>query len=231
MASSVPPVALVPAPARGVWRLGKASGPLQYNQIEPETISGSSAGRFSLFTYGTLYCTSSPTGCYAEALAGFRVEPYMRSLMSEADNPAQTGGKMRIGHLPSSWREERILVRFEPTAESRFLDVDADATREVLADELRNVLSEWDVKPPLTDDHIYGGDRKIARQIAAWSVAQRTADQHQLVQGIAYRSGYGGRRCWAIFSGTGLTEVERRPILAESVELQEVAREYGLTVW
>lgn len=37
-----PPVALVTAPERGVWRLGKSSAPLKYNQVEPETIAGSS---------------------------------------------------------------------------------------------------------------------------------------------------------------------------------------------
>ncbi|MGV9248656.1 RES domain-containing protein [Streptomyces sp. NPDC003710] len=230
MTSSVPPVELVPAPERGVWRLGKASAPLRYNQIEPETITGSSAGRFSLFTYGMHYCASDPTGCYAEALAGFRVHPNMRHLMS-ADGSADKPDQMRLGHIASSWRQERILVRLKPAAEARFLDVDADATRQVLADELKSELSEWGVTPPLTDNHIHGRDRRIARQIAAWSVAQRNVAGHRLVQGIAYRSGYGGRRCWAILSDTDMVEVERRPILAESMELQEVAREYGLTIW
>jgi hypothetical protein len=223
-------VALVPAPDRGVWRLGKVSAPLRYNQIEPETITGSSAGRFSLFTYGMLYCASDPAGCYAEALAGFRVDMSMRQLMSGQGGVPQSE-QMRLGHLASSWRQERILVRLQPAPEARFLDVDADETREVLADELKGDLSEWDVQPPLEDHHIHGRDRRIARQIAAWSVAQRNEAGHPLIQGIAYRSGYGGRRCWAILSTTELTEAERRPVLAESVELQEVAREYGLTVW
>ncbi|MFF5004937.1 RES domain-containing protein [Streptomyces phaeochromogenes] len=230
MSSSAPPVALVPAPERGVWRLGKGSAPLRYNQIEPETINGSAAGRFSLFTYGTLYCASDLAGCFAEALAGFRVDPRMRSLMS-GDEEVPGPQPMRLGHLASSWRQERILVRLMPAAEARFLDVDAEETREVLADELKGDLSEWDVQPPLEDHHIHGPDRRIARQIAAWSVAQRNSAGHQLIQGIAYRSGYGGRRCWAILSTTELAEAERRPVLAESVELQEVAREYGLTVW
>ncbi|MFJ8004063.1 RES domain-containing protein [Streptomyces fagopyri] len=230
MPSSVPPVALVPAPKRGVWRLGKGNSPLRYNQIEPETITGSAAGRFSLFTYGMLYCATDPAGCYAEALAGFRVDPQMRQFMATDEEDARPQ-QMRLGHLASSWRQERILVRLRPAAEARFLDVDAEETRKVLADELKGDLSEWGIDAPLEDHHIHGQDRRIARQIAAWSVAQRNSAGHQLIQGIAYRSGYGGRRCWAILSTTELTEAERRPVLAESVELQEVAREYGLTVW
>lgn len=230
MPSATPPVALVPAPERGVWRLGKGNAPLQYNQIEPDTITGSAAGRFSLFTYGMLYCASDPAGCYAEALSSFRVDPHMRELMSGDEEPSRPQ-QMRLGHLASSWRQERILVRLKPAAEARFLDVDAEETREVLADELKGDLHEWGVEPPLEDRHIHGRDRRIARQIAAWSVAQRNSAGHQLIQGMAYRSGYGGRRCWAILSTTELTPVEHRPVLAESVDLQEVAREYGLTVW
>ncbi|MFE9816610.1 RES domain-containing protein [Streptomyces sp. NPDC005773] len=228
MTVSVPPVVLACAPDRGVWRLGKASAPLKFNRVEPETIGGSSAGRFSLFTYGMLYCASEPTGCYAEALAYFRVHPEVRSLL--ADEPHKPG-HMRIGHLASGWRDAHILVRLKLSAEARFLDVDADITREVLAHELRHEFSEWGVDGELTDDHIHGKDRRVARQIAAWTVAQRNAEGHQLAQGIVYRSGFGGRRCWAVLSGTDYIEAERRPILAESVELQEVAREYGLTVW
>lgn len=56
---------LVPAPERGVWRLGKKNHPREYNRLEPETSQGSSAGRFSLATYGMLYCASDPAGCYA----------------------------------------------------------------------------------------------------------------------------------------------------------------------
>lgn len=228
MTASVPPVVLARAPDRGVWRLGKSGAPLKFNHVEPETIGGSSAGRFSLFTYGMLYCTSEPTGCYAEALAYFRVHPKVRSLLADETHKP---GHMRVGHLASGWRDAHILVRLKLSAEARFLDVDADITRKVLAHELRAEFSEWGVEGELADDHIHGSDRRVARQIAAWTVAQRNAEGHQLAQGIVYRSGFGGRRCWAVLSGTDYIEAERRPIHAESVELQEVAREYGLTVW
>jgi len=230
MSSSTPPVALIPAPDRGVWRLGKTENPLMSNQALPETVEGSAAGRFSLLTYPVLYCASDLAGCYAEALAPFRVDPRLRDLLTP-DDAARTTGMMQIGTVASSWRRERILVRLKPATSARFLDVDAEKTRAVLADELSSELEALGVDAPLTDKHIHGTDRRIARQIAAWSVAQRNADGHRLVEGIAYRSGYGGRRCWAILGDAELTEQERRPIHAESVELQEVAREYGLTVF
>ncbi|AJT67470.1 RES domain-containing protein [Streptomyces chattanoogensis] len=223
-----PPVTLIAAPPRGVWRLGRSEDPLQYNRLELETSLGSSAGRFSLPNFGMLYCCSELTGCYAEGLAPFRVQPVIRALL---DDETAAPALMKPGHLPSSWREHRILVRLLPHKEARFLDVDCEATRAVLAKELHSELAAWGLSGPLTDDHIHGRDRRIARQIAAWTVAQRNAAGHMLAQGITYHSGYGGRRCWAILNGTDLEEAERRPVLAESVELQEVAKEYGLTVW
>ncbi|MDU8995860.1 MULTISPECIES: RES domain-containing protein [Streptomyces] len=220
---------LVPAPERGVWRLGKRDHPKEYNRLEPETSQGSSAGRFSLATYGTLYCASDPAGCYAEALAPFRVHPKLRGLIGHEwdERPSH----MRLGHLASGWREDHILVRLEPAKDAQFLDVDAEATRAVLARELRGELAAWDIEPPLTDPHIHGRDRRLARQIAAWTVAQRNDAGHRLAQGIAYRSGYGGRTCWAIFHDVDLVEAERRPIQPESPELRAVAAEYGLRVF
>ncbi|MER7540077.1 RES domain-containing protein [Streptomyces sp. NPDC097704] len=225
---TTPDVTLVPAPDEGVWRLGRAHCPLQYNRVEPETAGGSSAGRFSLYSYGMLYCASATTGCFAEALATFRVPPKSRDLMRDAD-PSNTD-LMAIGNIPSSWRNDRILVRLKPSEEARFLDVDSGETRDVLTRELGPMLQEWDITGPLTDEHIHGRDRRVARQIAAWAVTQRNDAGYQRFQGIAYRSGYGGRQCWAILHDTELKEVERRAIRVESTELREVADEYGLTV-
>jgi hypothetical protein len=225
---TVPPVTLKPAPDNGVWRLGWAYDPIRYNQVEPETLDGSAAGRFSLFSYGMLYCASAPAGCYAEALASFRIDPRIRELMKDAD-PGNTD-QMALNDLASSWREERILVRLIPSPYAQFLDVETEQTRVVLADCLKDELKALGVDGPLSDQHIHGKDRRIARQIAAWAVAQRNNDGHQLIQGISYRSGYGGRQCWAILRDTELKEVERRPIRMEDIALQEVAREYGLTI-
>ncbi|MEU5363296.1 RES domain-containing protein [Streptomyces sp. NPDC005925] len=225
---TLPPVTLRPAPEDGVWRLGLAHDPLVYNQVEPETVMGSAAGRFSLFSYGMLYCASAPAGCYAEALAPFRVDPRVRDLMGDA----ATGGTglMAVGDLASSWRAERILVRLVPSPQARFLDVETEQTRRALAALLKDELRELNLQGPLENHHIHGPNRGIARQIAAWAVAQRNSDGHQSIQGITYRSSYGRRQCWAILRDTELKEEERRPIRLEDVDLHDVAREYGLTV-
>ncbi|MER6738139.1 RES domain-containing protein [Streptomyces puniciscabiei] len=224
---TIPPVTLTAAPDEGVWRLGWAEDAISYNQVEPETFDGSSAGRFSLFSYGMLYCASDPAGCYAEALAPFRLAPKVRELM---EGSAVGPGQMALRDIASSWRDMRILVRLVPVHQAQFLDVETEQTREELARDLRAELRAFGVEGPLTDEHMHGKDRRITRQIAAWAVAQRNEAGHQLFQGITYRSSYGGRRCWAILRDTELKEVERRPIQVEDRALKEVAREYGLTV-
>ncbi|ANW19117.1 RES domain-containing protein [Streptomyces clavuligerus] len=222
-------VTLLPAPERGVWRLGKRRNPVEYNTLEPETSQGSSAGRFSLATYGMLYCAADPAGCYAEALAHFRVHPEMRALIGgDWDGRPST---MKLGQLTSGWRQDHILVRIVATEETWFLDVDSPATRAVLTEELHGELGAWGVEGPLSDEHIHGRDRRIARQIAAWTVAQRNPDGHRLAHGIAYRSGYGGRQCWAVLSDVDLEPAEQRAIRLEDPDLQDVAREYGLRLF
>ncbi|MCX5559497.1 RES domain-containing protein [Streptomyces sp. NBC_00038] len=219
---------LTAAPPEGVWRLGWAHNPVEYNRVEPDTFEGSAAGLYSLYSYSTLYCASTPAGCYAEALATYRIGPKIRELMGNAG--LNKPHLMAMGHIPSSWREERILVRLIPAGRTQFLDIETEETRAVLASDLKEELSAFGVTGQLADNVLHGPDRRITRQIAAWAVAQRNADGHHLVQGITFRSGYGGRRCWAILGDTGLTEVERCAIRVEDVALQEVASEYGLTV-
>src|SRR5690606_175285 len=139
-------------------------------------------------------------------------------------------GQMALRDIPSSWRDSRILVRLVPVHRAQFLDLETEETRAVLARELRTELQAFDIEGPLTDEHLHGRDRNVTRQIAAWAVSRRNQDQHQLFQGLTYRSSYGGRRCWAIWRDTELKEVERRPIQVEDPALREVAEEYGLTV-
>ncbi|MFC1228797.1 MULTISPECIES: RES domain-containing protein [Streptomyces] len=224
---TVPPVTVKGAPDEGVWRLGWADATISYNQVEPETFDGSSAGRYSLFSYGTLYCASHPAGCYAEDLAKFRLAPKVRNLMEDT---APGPGQMALKDIASSWRDNRILVRLIPVHQAQFLDLETEQTRAVLARDLCMELRAFGIEGPLTDEHLRGKDRNVTRQIAAWAVTQRNEDGHQLFQGLTYRSSYGGRRCWAIWRDTELKEVERRPIQVEDPALREVADEYGLTI-
>ncbi|WP_330288689.1 RES family NAD+ phosphorylase [Streptomyces sp. NBC_00576] len=219
-------VSLIPAPERGVWRLGKAKNPRKYDKISREDDSRSGGNRWSLVSYGTLYCASDLDGCFAEALEPFRVDPELREFIGDDWNEPYF---MNPGHLPQDWRTRHTLVRLQPAKEAQFLDVDDEQTLRTLSEELKEELERFDITD-LTPEHIQGTNRRVTRQIAAWAIAQRDPQQGRLVHGIAYRSRFGMRQCWAIFNDVDLEEVESQPIWPETEGLRRVAEEYGLTI-
>ncbi|WP_435218284.1 RES family NAD+ phosphorylase [Streptomyces sp. bgisy034] len=219
-------VRLVTAPEHGVWRLGKAKKPLTYNTIEASETDLLSGNRWSLVSYGTLYCASEIEGCFAEALEPFRVHPELRAVIQDDWHEPYF---MPPGTLPLDWRTRHSLVRVQPDKKARFLDVNHDETLTALDRHLRPTLKELRIRA-LTDDHIQGPDRRLTRRIAAWAITQRTPHQARLIQGIAYRSRFASRQCWAIFSDCDLEYVETQPIWPESEGLSTVAKHYGLTI-
>ncbi|MET7290256.1 RES family NAD+ phosphorylase [Streptomyces sp. NPDC005573] len=221
-----PQVRLVPAPERGVWHLGKAKDPVRYNQIAAVDADRSSGNRWSLVSGGTLYCASEFEGCFAEALAPFRVSSEMREVI-EDDWPEPS--YMPPGHLPRDWRTRHTLVRLMPDKDARFLDVDDEDTLRSIHHRLRPTLAELDIAR-LTHEHIQGSDRRVTRAIAAWAVDQCDSARRPLISGIVYRSRFAARECWAVFEPTPLTEVESQPIWPEMEGLRTVAKEYGLTI-
>ncbi|MEU8777108.1 RES domain-containing protein [Streptomyces sp. NPDC048606] len=224
-----PDVVLVPAPERGIWRLGKAKNPLTFETISREDASGKGGNRWSLITHGTLYCASEHDGCFAEALAHFRVAPGMREVIGDE----WQGGPHHFppGRLPRDWTTRHTLVRLQPPKDARFLDVDEERTLETLSHELRDELAERGVRR-LTPEHIQGFDRRITRLISAWAITRRTGpmERERLIHGIAYRSRFGMRQCWAVFNDVELKQEESSLVFPEAEALRRVADEYGLTM-
>ncbi|MFD7628048.1 RES family NAD+ phosphorylase [Streptomyces sp. NPDC059851] len=222
-------VSLVPAPEDGVWRLGKSPHPVTYETISSEDAAEKGGNRWSLASYGTLYCASEPDGCFAEALAPFRVHPDMLEVIAD---DWQEPSFLAPGKLPRDWSTSHTLVRLQPPKEARFLDVDDDRTLKTLSDELSAKLAEQGVDR-LTTQHVQGPNRRITRLISAWAITQRTGPAHQerLIHGIAYRSRfYGMRQCWAVFNDLELKQLESSLVFPTSEALRGVADEFGLTM-
>ncbi|UUU45151.1 MULTISPECIES: RES family NAD+ phosphorylase [unclassified Streptomyces] len=217
---------LIAAPEHGVWHLGKAKDPLKYNKISKADNNRTGGNLWSLVGYGTLYCSSELDGCFAEALEPFRVDPELQALIAD---DWRTPDFMPPGTLPRDWRTRHTLVRLQPTKEARFLNIDDEEALRLLSRELKDELAVLGV-PTLTREHIRGSNRRVTRQIAAWAITQRTPEQGRLIHGIAYRSRFGMRQCWAIFSDVDLEEIEQQPIWPETEGLRTVADEYGLTI-
>ncbi|MDX3055619.1 RES domain-containing protein [Streptomyces sp. NE06-03E] len=217
-----PDVRLIPAPERGVWRLGKVREPLRYEQIGRDDADSSAGNQWSLVGYGTLYCASEQVGCLAEALAPFRVHPDWRDLAA-AD--WEDGAP---GLVPPDWPTRHTLERLELSKDARFLDVDDERTLTTLSDELRETLRLNGVDK-LSRDHIEGFNRKITRAISAWAISQREPEQGgRLVHGIAYRSRLGMHQCWAVYNDVAFTRIESNLIFPEDTALRSVVEAYDL---
>ncbi|MFE9723038.1 RES domain-containing protein [Streptomyces sp. NPDC005794] len=218
-----PDVRLIPAPERGVWRLGKVHAPLKYEQIRRDDADSAAGNQWSLVGYGTLYCASERDGCLAEALSPFRPHPDWQDAAAAdwADEDAP-------GLLPPDWTTRHTLERLELSKDARFLDVDDERTLMTLSDELRPTLTLNKVDK-LARSHIEGFNRKITRAISAWAISQREPEQGgRLIHGIAYRSRLGMRQCWAVYSDVGFTRIESHLVFPEDAALRRVVQEYGL---
>ncbi|MET9497739.1 RES domain-containing protein [Streptomyces sp. NPDC006552] len=222
-------VRLIPAPAEGVWRLGKTSDPLSYDTLAPADEQSTAGNAWSACAYGTLYCASQQDGCFAEALAPFRVHPDMRELV-EGDwhEPYFVGP----GKMVRDWSAKHTLVRLEPAKESRFLDVGDETTLKALTAVFELRFEEFGVTSPgLTREHTLGFHRRLTRAIARWAHEQRTPQGTPSIHGIAYKSRFGMRQCWAVFDNTTVEQLESTYVFPESVPLRTVAHEYGLQMY
>ncbi|WP_372347241.1 RES family NAD+ phosphorylase [Streptomyces sp. KL116D] len=222
-------VRLVPAPTDGVWRLGKTPDPLSYDILAAPDESSTAGNAWSASTYGTLYCASQQDGCFAEALAPFRVHPDMRELVDhDWHEPFFVGP----GKMVRDWSAKHTLLRLEPAKDSRFLDVDDAHTLKALTVLLAPQLAELGVtQAELTRDHIQGFHRRLTRAIARWAHTQRTAQGTPRIHGIAYKSRFGMRQCWAVFDNTTVDRLESTYVFPESEPLRTVAQEYGLQMF
>ncbi|MFF4445129.1 SAV_2336 N-terminal domain-related protein [Streptomyces sp. NPDC001502] len=220
-------IMLVPAPERGIWRLARSREPLKYSYTLDDSGASGAQDRWSGPNQGTLYGASDIDGCFSEALAPFRVAPDMRDLVGEDWNT--DAGFLAPGHIPRDWLTRHVLTRLLPPLEAHFLDVNDDATLQVLSHVLRPELDYLGVER-LTVSDMNGSERGISQGIGAWARAQRTPTGEHCIQGITFRSRWGGHRCWGIFEGVGVRQAETQPIRPETKGLQRVAAEFGLTV-
>lgn len=219
-------VRLIPAPAGGVWRLGKTADPLGYDVLAAPDETSTAGNAWSASTHGTLYCASQQDGCFAEALAPFRVHPDVRELVDvDWHQPFFVGP----GKMVRDWSAMHTLLRLEPAKDSRFLDVDDDTTLKVLAALVDPWLPAFGIsRAELARHHTQGSHRILTRAIARWAHTQTTPDGTPRIHGIAYRSRFGMRQCWALFDNTAVTRLESTHVFPESEPLRTVALEYGL---
>jgi hypothetical protein len=222
---------VVDLPAGGIWRVGRAPNPFAWNRPDPVDTGDPGCGnRFDSFhgDYAVVYFGTSPEACFAETLARFRPSPALASLV--ADEWARNHW-IRPGNVPADWRDSRILVRAVVPNALPFVDVaDADSLEAFrTAPRIAQWLTAFGVGD-LDLAALVGSDRRVTRLISQWAHDEESDDGFSY-GGIRYISRLGaGYECWAVFEGSPIAELERRPILSQDADLCVVARRYGLSV-
>ncbi|WP_326783544.1 RES family NAD+ phosphorylase [Streptomyces sp. NBC_00151] len=222
-------VRLIHPPESGVWRLDKQGSGLTYDRLRPEDATSQAGNRWSSTHRSVLYCASTQDACFAEELVALQVSPELRG---DVEEPWQQAGQPAPGVIVRDWTAKRTLLRLAVPKPFVFLDVDDDTTQRVLTKELRGQFEELGVDDPeLTGKHMRGRNRRLTRAITQWALDQQTPEAAPRIHGIAYRSTYAMRQCWALFEyAAPLAILESSYVYPEAEPLQAVAREYGLRV-
>ncbi|WP_326762774.1 SAV_2336 family protein [Streptomyces phaeochromogenes] len=220
-----PQVKLIATPDRGVWRLGKSRAPLSYNRYDSDNATAPEPeDRQRGPGPGILYCASTAEGCFSQALAPFRVDPQLRSVLDEERKTDLS--LLPIGTLPQDWRTRHVLVRVQVPPDARFLDISDAHTLQYLDRLLHTDLRSRGIQD-LTLQQTRGFNRRITQRLSEWA-HELLAPNGERLHGIAFRTPR--HRYWGIFEGMEVREVERQPVSPETDALARVAAEFGLTV-
>ncbi len=185
-------------PPDGLWRVARATNPLQPSWCSPEEESSPSSGnRFDTADFGVLYFGTLKQCCFGETLARFRPDPELARLVANEWNDL---GWMAPGQVPAEWRHRRTLVFANVRTTERFLDIESAITREYLRGALAlglSALGATDLDVPT----VRGGDRRVTRLISKWAYHQIDSEGNATFAGIRYVSRLNSEwECWAAFT-------------------------------
>jgi hypothetical protein len=231
MPMAVDDVAVANVPTKGVWRIGRASGPLQARIPLVRDLRGKFSGhRYDVPNVETLYFSTDLEGCYTEVLADLRPDPVLAALVQEEWTAAH---RFRPGCISAGWRLRRTAVRIKLDPGYQFLDVESPQTLDYLRVRLAPGIAALGYKE-LDLGLVHGPDRRVTRLIAAWAESEEAPDDAGLrFAGIRYTSRLDGSRvCWAVWpEGLVISDDKAFPIEREQAELRAVAERYDLRIF
>jgi hypothetical protein len=210
-------------PPDPLWRVARVGREVEYSEIDALNATLPKTGnRFDVPGGGVLYCSSRRRGCYVEVLARHRPSPRMAAI-AKLDPTF-----MAPGAIPAAWRSERRMAEITLDNPLPFVDVEHEATRAWLQQEMAVTLAERDVED-LDVAAIRGNDRLLTRAVAQ-HIYVANDDGSPLYSGIRYLSRHGDYECWAIFDGNAIRMPSTSRISRTDPDLEAVARTWGLSI-
>lgn len=239
---------LLPSTAQLTYRIARSSrGPL-----DPPRRSGEPDASWSRYDVAgqTLYLADTAECAYAEVLAyskrrlgqqdpltedaaavGLPVDEFLELVGAEWAERQHMG----VGHLPSSWRIERLLYRITLPVSGWWVDIERPDSLAAAEAALEIELAALGL-PALTVGVLRGDNRGASTALARWAGGLRLDDGSPPL-GIAYYSKHATGRCWAYWT-RGDTPPERLPSTDEGaaitdtdLDLRRVAERFRIRVW
>lgn len=149
----------------------------------------------------------------------------MRALLAQEDP-----GFVACGGVPQNWRDQRCVVAANIADPLPFIDIDDPVTHEYLNAVMAEELADLGVET-LDIGNVRGPNRLITRAASSWAYWAENAGGPKY-SGIRYMSRVlPDEECWAVFEGTPIVEVSRRPIEVNDSDLNAVADIWGLRIF
>jgi len=140
---------------------------------------------------------------------------------------------MGMGHLPASWRIERLLYSITLPAQGWWIDVEHPDSIAAIETALEPDLAALNVGA-LTVAALRGEDRRITTTVACWAHGL-LLDNDTLPLGITYGSKHGTGRCWAYWltdtTPPGLACDDGAAITETDADLRRVTGRFRIRVW
>jgi len=140
---------------------------------------------------------------------------------------------MGMGHLPASWRIERLLYRITLPTQGWWIDVEHPDSLAAIETALEPDLAALNVGA-LTVAALRGEDRHITTTVARWAQGLHL-DDGTLPLGITYGSKHGTGRCWAYWltdtTPPGLACDEGAAITETDADLRRVTDRFRIRFW
>jgi hypothetical protein len=194
-----------------VERIGSNLSPSVISAEDHELVIG--GNRFDVPGVGVLYAASSAAGAIAESIAPFR--------------PGVSNRNTLIAHdyrpTISEWQRKRVLIHFNPAADTQFFDIENAWNLARLNETL--ILNERGILDrPLDLSHLTGTNKRLTRIISSWIESQRNSAGQRMFDGIRFKSKLGSFECWGIFAPTRATVINQKPPSAWADDLRQVCK-------
>jgi RES domain len=185
--------------------------------------------------FGTMYCSTSAEGAFAETIARYRTQPGLleridRFLTGQPDSDYDF--LLTPGRMPDEYFTNRVLGHISVDPAARFVDVDHPHTHAAATVALEPLLAAHGLES-VDRGLMYHPDRRLTRPVARYYWQLARSEDHRDWAGLRYMSRLGPEwECWAVWEPSPMlpsTEIVTT-LLRDHPDLQAAAAKLDISV-